>query len=149
MFQGNPDVFDIDGYLATTREILWLVRQHVTRVAVGDIVYLYRCKGHTGKDGGLVARGIVVDSARVTPDDDGSTRFWLDESHALKPEMRARIRLESVADGTGALSRTALLNTPMGRQLPNLPNGQGTNFLLPDDVAGWLDILWSQHVPRS
>jgi hypothetical protein len=39
IFQGNPDDFDIDGYLATQPvEFPWLVTRYAADIAVGDRV---------------------------------------------------------------------------------------------------------------
>jgi hypothetical protein len=134
--------------LVSMREIKWLVRQHATAESVGDIVYLYRCKGHTGKDGGFVAKGVAVTNPSVQGDSNAA-RCWLDWSSVVKQAMRVTIRLlEPVVSGRGLLSRTAPRNTDVGSQLPNLPNGQGTRFLLEDTIATWLDDLWSRENSR-
>jgi len=37
IFQGNPNTFDVDGYLEQCNSsVLWLVRQHAKEIAVGD-----------------------------------------------------------------------------------------------------------------
>ena len=46
IFQGNPNKFDIDGYLAVgTSEITWLVRQYSSEIKPGDVVYIWRSSG--------------------------------------------------------------------------------------------------------
>ena len=41
IFQGNPDRYDIDGYLAARpAELLWLITRYDSDISVGDRVYL-------------------------------------------------------------------------------------------------------------
>ena len=43
IFQGNPKVFDIDGYLAASSGvILWRVSRYAEQIAIGDSVYIWR-----------------------------------------------------------------------------------------------------------
>jgi len=42
LFQGNPDKFDVDGYLASRTEFCWTVNQHRQRIKAGDRVYIWR-----------------------------------------------------------------------------------------------------------
>jgi hypothetical protein len=46
IFQGNPDDFDIDGYLATApAQFPWLVTRYGKEIEVGDRVYIWRNQG--------------------------------------------------------------------------------------------------------
>jgi hypothetical protein len=43
IFQGNPDVFDIDGYLAkAVEEITWLVTRYASEIAIGEASGFYQ-----------------------------------------------------------------------------------------------------------
>jgi hypothetical protein len=62
IFQGNPDLFNIDEYLKTRAQIRWQVRQHADRVTEGDNVLLWR----SGENGGVVAECIVESAPDAT-----------------------------------------------------------------------------------
>jgi hypothetical protein len=43
IFQANPDVFDIDGYLdSCSGDFYWLVTRYKDQLALGDKVYIWR-----------------------------------------------------------------------------------------------------------
>jgi hypothetical protein len=47
IFQGNPDDYDIDGYLnSRPAQLDWLVTRYASEIAVGDRVYLWRKQGN-------------------------------------------------------------------------------------------------------
>ncbi len=59
IFQGNPDAFDIDGYLAAGLDrITWGMRQRSAEVRVGDRVYIWRAAGAQKADSGIIASGV-------------------------------------------------------------------------------------------
>lgn len=46
IFQGDPDEFDLDGYLASRPgQVPWLVTRYASEIAVGDHVYVWRNQG--------------------------------------------------------------------------------------------------------
>jgi hypothetical protein len=145
IFQGNPGRFDIDGYIAANNPVKWLVSQHIDRVEDGDTVYLYRCKGKGVRDGGIVAKGRVLGMPFKTKDHTASSSFWKDPSEASHERPRVWLLLEWTHDGSGSLSRTALMADEVTAKLPNLPAAQQTNFRLPDGLAARLDELAASH----
>jgi hypothetical protein len=146
IFQGNPDRFDIDRYIAAHNPVMWMVSQHKDKVQNGDTVFLYRCKGHSDTDGGIVAKGRVVGAPVLSEDDPNARALWTDPAEATGSRHRVWILLEWCHDGSGALSRTALLADAAA--LPNLPAAQQTNFPLTDELAELLDRLAKGIVTR-
>jgi EVE domain len=102
IFQGNPDRYDIDGYLASRpAELLWLVSRYGSDVAVGDRVYLWRNQGAGGGVAGIVAEGIVTASPSLRNQDPDSLKFWREpDERNNAPQMRAGMRLIKVARRT-------------------------------------------------
>jgi hypothetical protein len=46
IFQGNPDRFDVDAYLATwPNPVFWLVTRQANEMLLGDRVFLWRNEG--------------------------------------------------------------------------------------------------------
>jgi hypothetical protein len=60
IFQGNPNYFDITGYLRARTEIIWEARQKSGLMAMGDTVYMWRADGGKPGTGGVIARGTIV-----------------------------------------------------------------------------------------
>jgi hypothetical protein len=94
IFQGNPDDFDIDGYLAARpAELLWLVTRYANEIAVGDRVYLWRNQGTSGAVAGVVAEGIVTAPPALRDEDPDSVEFWLNQGErSSSPQVRAGMR---------------------------------------------------------
>jgi len=66
IFQGNPDVFDIDSYLAATAGLItWRVARYAEQIEPGDTVYIWRSQGDQPQMAGIVAEGTVVEPPRV------------------------------------------------------------------------------------
>ena len=82
IFQGNPDRFDIDGYLARRSErINWLMTSSYKEIRPGDQVFIWRARGSKGvyKSAGIVAECFVLSPAIEMPDDPSAARFWVEE----------------------------------------------------------------------
>ena len=63
--QGNPDDFDIDGYLASRpSQVFWLVTRYASEMAPGDRVYLWRNQGQAKAVAGIIAETIVSEAPR-------------------------------------------------------------------------------------
>jgi hypothetical protein len=129
IFQGNPDIYNIDGYLAARpAELLWLVTRYASEIAVGDRVYLWRNQGTSGAVAGVVAECIVTATPVLRDEDPDSLRFWLVESErSSTPQVRAGMRLVKVASTREVLRREWCLDDPILRDLPNLRMQAGTN----------------------
>ena len=59
IFQGNPQKFDVDDYLARYPELIyWRVPRYQSEIVVGDRVFIWRA----GSESGVVASGVVVEA---------------------------------------------------------------------------------------
>jgi hypothetical protein len=64
IFQGNPDDYDIDGYLASRPpRLVWLASRYASDIAVGDRVYLWR-----NQDNNVLSRGLLLRPPVVAAD---------------------------------------------------------------------------------
>jgi hypothetical protein len=99
IFQGNPDDYDIDGYLSSRpAQLVWLVTRYASEIAVRDRVYLWRNQGKQSAIPGIIAEGIVTASPELRGEDPEGVRFWrLDGPRATAPQVRAVMRLVKVA----------------------------------------------------
>ena len=139
VFQGNPERFDIDGYLRdNTGELLWRVATNSTEITPGDTVYLWR----SGKDAGIVAESEVIERPRVQSDDPRAVGYWV-EPQATLEDMRVRLRLRRVAQTRGVLKRKWLEKDPLLKELLIIRRPAGTNFGVDADHANRLAIFWA------
>lgn len=110
IFQGKPDLFDIDGYLAAgLPRITWLVRQNAKKVAIGDEVFIWcsagSSRGKEAKPAGIVAHAAVASLPWTGRDHQESDRFWHDRQGATAEEPRVWLVVESVAAAAGKVRR--------------------------------------------
>ena len=107
IFQGNPDDFDIDGYLATRPvEFPWLATCYADDIAVGDRVYIWRTQGKRKADAGVIAEGVVIAPAALRPESPDAVPFWRTgsgEGTALL--TRVTLRLVRIAGSREVIQR--------------------------------------------
>ena len=131
IFQANPDVFDIDGYLsASTGDFRFLVSRYKNDLAIGDTVYIWRSIGKQGDSdkAGIVAEAIVAGPVEHVVDDPESLPFWKDQAGAAQPEDRVMLRLVRLANKKEVLRREWLQDDSVLSDLSILNFASGTNF---------------------
>jgi predicted HNH restriction endonuclease len=150
IFQGNPDDYDIDGYLSSRpAQLVWLVTRYASEIAVRDRVYLWRNQGKQSAIPGIIAEGIVTAAPELRGEDPEGVRFWrTDGPRATAPQVRAVMRLIKVGTAREVIRRDWCIEDPVLRDSPNLKMGAGTNYPIPPDQALRLDALWS-HTGRD
>jgi hypothetical protein len=146
IFQGNPDDFDIDSYLAARpSQVVWLVTRHAGEIMPGDRVYLWRNQGQSKAVAGVIAETIVTEAPILRGEDAEAVAFWRETSErSTAPQIRAGLRLVRVASSREVLRRDWMLEDPVLKDLPNLKMQAGTNYRLSPEQAGRLDALWSR-----
>lgn len=144
IFQGNPNVFDIDNYVTNHRYIWWSLRQeHFSdTIKINDEVFLWRSDGRQRGTGGILAKTRVVSVPQERTDDENAkdywhTQDWENSYSAVKLEV-LEVRLED-----GFISRLSLLDHPVLKDLLILRLRQQTNYLLSQDHAIELQKLWN------
>jgi predicted RNA-binding protein with PUA-like domain len=144
IFQGNPNVFDIDNYVTNHRYIWWSLRQEhfLDTIKINDEVFLWRSDGGKQGTGGILAKARVVSLPLERADDENAKDYWHTDDWensylAVKLEV-IDIRLES-----GFISRVSLLNHSVLKDLLILRLRQQTNYLLPQEHAVELLKLWN------
>ena len=95
-FQGNPDMFDVTGYVAGVDRIVWSVRQRhfAPRMKPGDEVFLWRSAGAKKEIAGVIAVATILDEPTERPDEAASLGFWGNPADASKSELRVRLRID-------------------------------------------------------
>lgn len=145
LFQGNPDTFDIDGYLAAVKEITWTVKQRhlAQKMAVGDRVYLWRASGSENAVAGVVAEALIVEDPVMRPEHEEALPFWrvpVPEESAL----RVALRVLRVANEKQVIKREWLGDDAVLHNLRILRLRNETNYELSADEAARLDVLWAK-----
>jgi hypothetical protein len=92
IFQGNPDEYDIDGYLASRpSQVVWLVTRYANEIASGDRVYLWRNQGKAKAVAGVIAEAIVTEPPTLRSEDPEGARFWREISEKGGPLRRSEV----------------------------------------------------------
>lgn len=147
IFQGNPSIFDIDGYLRSAPgAITWRVNQHALQIAVGDIVYLWRSKGRgaSEKSSGVIACAEVISPVALMVDEAESKPYWVDQGHTETEQLRVWLKLIRVANKTEELKREWLTQDAILKDMRILRQAAGTNFRLTPSEAERLHNMWSR-----
>jgi len=146
IFQGNPDTFDIDGYLGeAVGEILWRVVRYADEIRIGDSVYIWKSQGSEKDSAGIVAECEVVEQPRPQLDDPIAMPFWKAGSENREAvAVCTRLKLLRVANKRQVLKRDWLRDDSALQNLLILRQAAGTNFPVADAEAGRLRILWSK-----
>jgi len=146
IFQGNPDDYDVDSYLAVRpAEVVWLVTRYADQVEAGDRVYLWRNQGQQKSVAGIIAEAIVTTPPIVRGEDPDGVRFWRTQGpRATAPQVRAGMRILKVATAREVIRREWCRDDPILRHLANMRMQAGTNYPVTPEQARRLSALWSR-----
>ena len=143
LFQGNPDLFDLDGYLQAQDVICWMVNQRSSEedLNIGDHVFIWKAAGRQKGESGVVALARVLQPPSVRHEDPAALPFWkvhADETARLRVELQVLRR----ANGRELIQKDWCVNDPILSSLPILRIANQTNYLLSEDHAARLKALW-------
>ncbi len=163
IFQGDPDRFDIDGYLASRDDILWTIDQAHFRdlIEPGDQVFLWRAAGKKKLLTGVVAAGVVTDRGRTRaePPEDATLGSAPRESQELRVGLRLwkrclnpkRVIRRGWLEEDPLLSNLRILSVPRestfrlspaeAQRITALVRRTGEDWTRGESVAG----LWAYH----
>lgn len=151
IFQGNPDRFDIDGYLARQRErINWLMTSSYKEIRPGDQVFIWRARGSKGdyESAGIVAECFVESPATKMPDDPNGIQFWRE-----KPDgsitYRVWLKVMRVAANGTLLDQERIKNRKGISRIGPLGYRSGTNYKLTPLQGEELNKLWVEFVDED
>lgn len=147
IFQGNPERFDIEGYLRACRgELSWLVTRYADQIAVEDTVFLWRSggKGKGSAAAGIFAECRVIEAARERLDDELAMPYWNDPEARTAVEPRARLLLVRLANQKEFLKREWLEDDSVLREMLIIRQPAGTNFPVSAPEARRLYALWGK-----
>jgi 5-methylcytosine-specific restriction endonuclease McrA len=144
IFQGNPKIFDIDGYLSASFGLIkWTVSRYQDQIKPGDSVYIWRSQGDEPSLAGVVAEGTVVETPSVQEDDPNGRDFWRQEPED-SDQMQVKIRLNRIASKREVLKREWMKDDSALKTLLILRQPAGTNFRVEELAASRLGQLWGK-----
>ena len=141
LFQGNPAYFDIRGALDELGEMSWLVNQGTTKFKAGQVGFIWE----SGPDGGIVAKGTILNDPEELPENPAEMKFNVDRSRFSGARLRVRIRVDRRV--VPPISRKQLLEHPILKDLQVLAFANATNYVLPDDHYEALEDLIAVTAP--
>ncbi|MFO1419163.1 MAG: EVE domain-containing protein [Methylotetracoccus sp.] len=144
VFQGNPDRFDIDDYVARYPELIyWRTPRHAKEISAGDRAFLWR----SGTNAGAIAIGTVVEpptpaSAVRHPEALGDDLWRADKPDS--DEAKTGIHLDEVrlSDEEGYVHRNAVKDDPNLSTATIITTPNGTVFPLDREQTLALERLW-------
>lgn len=143
VFQANPDLFDINGYLAfAPKRMTWLVKQSPKRIKLGDQVFIWRALGKR-KSGpaGIIAECRVDSAVLKIEEEPEAIPFWRRDG-AAEPQPRVWLKVIRVADPSAVLSKDELVRHPELSRLEPITFANATNFRVKPAEVGPLNTLW-------
>jgi len=146
IFQGNPDIFAVNEYLANSKNriISWSVRQknYVEKILPGDEVFIWRADGRRRFSGGIVAKGIVISRPTVMEEGEEVIKLW--KKYPGK-EYRVKIFLEEVRLFTndGMIPRIEIEEDDILKHLKIVNFRQHTNYLVESEFVNRLRLMWA------
>jgi len=145
IFQGNPDTFDIMGYLnAGLPKITWSVTRYANEIAIGDRVLLWQAAGKKKAKSGIVAFANVVSEPFEGPDDEAGMKFWANPKDAQKAATRVLLKVEKVAKTKEIVQASWLREDPICNDLLILRQRAGTNYPVEPHHVDRLQALWGR-----
>lgn len=144
VFQGNPEKFDIDDYVARYPELIyWRTPRHVREISVGDRAFLWR----SGVNAGAIAIGTVVEpptrgSAVLHPEALGNDLWRAEEPDP--EEAKTGIHLDEVrlSEEDGYVPRGAAKDDPELAKATIITMPNGTVFPLDRLQTSAIERLW-------
>jgi hypothetical protein len=147
IFQGNPNIFDIDNYVKNHKFIWWSLRQEhfVDKIQLDDEVYLWRSDGGKRGTGGILAKAKVASLTQERADDRNAADYWHTDDWD-NPYLAVKLEVLEFRLEEGFISRLSLLEHPVLKELLIHRLRQQTNYLLLPEHALELQMLWHSNL---
>lgn len=132
IFQGNPDIFDMEKYINSKEDITWTVTRYSDEIEVGDEVFIWR----SGENAGIIALANVISRPDNSIKEDAD-QLW--KEHLKKEGLKTALRIVSRYTETPLLKKQIM---PIIPELSILKQPQGSNFKISrDDAQAIKDLL--------
>jgi hypothetical protein len=131
IFQGNPDQFDIEGFLSEGEEVEWAVRQkhYASTMKVGQIVFLWKAAGKRKEQSGIVGVSEIIIEPREVDEDSSAKKFWRTDQ-PIGRQLRVRLKLRRRFLRENILAAASLAESESLNDLPIFALRTSTNYPL-------------------
>jgi len=139
LFQGNPEIFDIDAYLGETKYRYWSCPKFHKEIQTGDKAFFYRC----GKDGAVIAKGTIAEvpvSREYVKHPELLSEFNKEKKIVLK--VGINIDETRVSNPENTVSRYDLLHDTLLKENSLITSRQSSVFKLTEGERTALENLW-------
>ncbi len=145
IFQGNPNYFDITGYLRARTDIIWEARGYKDMMEIGDTVYMWRADAGKPGTGGVIARGTIIISPQFIDDIDAEEFY--PPKHKARAHIKAwrvKIHIDSMYLIYPVLTRGQAKKDPVLGGMYLMKVFVRTNYLLNPEEAKRLDEIYRE-----
>ena len=147
IFQGNPEVFQVDDYIYNQDFIRWTIRQRhfENEIFPNDVVYIWRSDGNKRKSGGIIAKGKILSPPEDLLDD--APDLWIKkEEKSFEFKLRVKIKLEDIRlnEEEGMLKRIDLKKDENIKDMKIFRLPIETNYKLEPKHSKHIEYLWEQ-----
>ena len=145
IFQGNPKVFDIDGYVNENEKITWTVKRYIKEIKVGDEVWIWRSKSKASP-AGIIAKTVVIDKPEMMLDDPYGEKYWRSNANEQFTEVH-RAQLEVLERSTeNVIPRDAVVQDSIVGNSLIIKQPAGSNFKINEEENAAIQRLWEDRL---
>ena len=123
IFQANPAFYDLQGALASLKQIVFTANQKSEQMGIGDEVFFWE----SGAEGGLAGTGEIIDGPKLMSEPEEEKPFLKSEK-LIDPALRVVIKIGKTL--SASIGKSIFQQHPLLKHLSIFKMPQGTNFLL-------------------
>ncbi|QFY77782.1 HNH endonuclease [Alcaligenes faecalis] len=146
VFQGNPNFYDLEKYIQSSRQIYWNTpNRNRAKIAIGDPVIIWR----STIDRGAIAVGYVNElptkAAEVLHPEVLGREFWVEHEVVKEEEWKTGIQLAGdirVSSAQGMVTHEQFMQHPLLQKSQIIQNPRGTIFRLSQTEFQAFEKLW-------
>lgn len=148
IFQGNPELYDLNRYFREEKIVRWDVNQKHFEflMAVGDIVYIWRSNGASGElFGGVIAKGTIIKNPLLLPSHRPDL-WYIKPQNYIVEDLRVDIEIDDFRPkkSDGMLRAFDLKLDSNFKNARIIKWHQETNYLLDQVTGDYLTVLWNK-----
>ena len=145
IFQGNPEIFDVNVGVNQLKRLNWGVRQHKNEIKEGDQVYIWI----SGRNAGIVAVATITSSPGYYTDGPDEVELYPGgpPPKFQGRQLRVYLRINNVL--RTRITRLELLSHPILRDLAILRMPRATNFWVSPQQARGLESIVNERTDEA
>lgn len=124
IFQANPKNYDLQKSIRENRNRTWLINQHRDEIHKDQKGFLWL----SGKNGGIVATGLLLSEPGMMEQDEAGKKYILDEDKFSGKRLRAIVQIDKVMKNP--ISKEIMTNNQVLEDLLILKVPRFTNYLI-------------------